>query len=245
MHVVLAGRVGVVEQVEHAAAHQHVLPERNRPVLGDHHLGLAAHGDQPVGELLVIADRRGQRDQGHRRREVDDHLLPDRAAEAVGQVVHLVHHHVGQALEAGRARVQHVAQDLGGHHHHRGVAVDRVVAGQQAHLVGAVALDQVVVLLVGQGLDRRGVEAFALARPQREVHRELAHHRLAGAGGRAHEHAAAPFQGLAGGSLEIVQVEADVEHEVLEGRKLGRSGRPPLRFRIPFGGTRHDPKASS
>ena len=30
-------------------------------------------------------------------RQVDDHLFPDRAAEPVGQVVHLVHHHVGQA----------------------------------------------------------------------------------------------------------------------------------------------------
>jgi hypothetical protein len=57
VHVVLAGRVGVVEQVVHPLADQHVLPERHRPVLADHDLGLAADGDQPVGELLVVADR--------------------------------------------------------------------------------------------------------------------------------------------------------------------------------------------
>jgi hypothetical protein len=241
-----------VEQVEHPLADQHVLPERHRPVLADHHLGLAgADGDQPVGELLVVADRRGQRHQRHRRREVDDDLLPDRAAEPVGQVVHLVHHHVGQAGEAGRARVEHVAQHLGGHHDHRGVAVDRVVAGEQADLVGAVPVHQVVVFLVGERLDRRGVEALAApgggARggAQGQMHGELAHHRLAGAGGRADQHPAAALQGLARPPLEVVQVEADIEHEVVEGRELGHPGRPPSGRRIPFGGTRHDHKASS
>ena len=41
------------------------------------------------------------------------------------------------------------------------VAVDGVVAGEQPDPVGAVPGDQVVVLLVGQRLDRRGVEALA------------------------------------------------------------------------------------
>ena len=115
--------------------------------------------------LLTVADSETSvTDDG----QVDDHLLPDRAAEPVGEVVHLVHHHVRQAVQGRRAGVEHVAQHLGGHHHHRRVAVDRVVAGQQADLVGAVPRDQVVVLLVGQRLDRRGVEALAaLARSAR------------------------------------------------------------------------------
>ena len=32
------------------------------------------------------------------RRQMDDHLLPHRAAEPVGEVVHLVHHHVAEAV---------------------------------------------------------------------------------------------------------------------------------------------------
>ena len=87
--------------------------------------------------LLTVADSETSR---HRLRQVDDHLLPDRAAEPVGQVVHLVHHDVAEAGQRGRAGVEHVAQHLGGHHDHRRVAVDRVVAGQQADPVGAVAV---------------------------------------------------------------------------------------------------------
>ena len=166
---------------------------------------------------------------------MDDHLFPHPAAEPVGEVVHLVHHHVRQPLERAGARVEHVAQHLGGHHHHRRVAVDRVVAGQQADLLGAVAGDQVVVLLVGQRLDRRGVEALAPRRwrrravgrrrvvgppPQRQVYGELADHRLAGAGGRAHQHPAAPLQRLTRLTLEVVEVEPQVKGELVQRRKL-------------------------
>jgi hypothetical protein len=92
---------------------------------------------------------------------VDDHFLPDGAAGAVGEVMHLVEDHVAEVAQRWRPRVQHVAEHLGGHHHDRRVAVDRVVPGQQADGAGVVAPDKVAVLLVGQRLDRRGVEALA------------------------------------------------------------------------------------
>ena len=50
---------------------------------------------------------------------------------------------------------------------------------------------------------------------------------------------------LAGLALEIIQVEADIEHEVVKSGELGHPGRPPLGLRIPFGGARHDTQASS
>jgi hypothetical protein len=53
-----------------------------------------------------------------------------------------------------------------------------VVAGEQAHRVAVVALDEVVVLLVRQRLDRRGVEALA-ALLEGQMHRVLAHDGLA------------------------------------------------------------------
>src|SRR5664280_734756 len=151
-------------------------------LLVDEHGGVAADGDQPVGELLGVGHGGRQRHQPHRLGQVDDHLFPDRTAEPIGQVVHLIHDHVAQAAQRGRAAVEHVAQHLGGHYHHRGGAVDRVVAGQQSDRRLAVAGDQVGVLLVRQRLDRRGVEALA-AVAQRQVHGELADDGLAGAGG--------------------------------------------------------------
>ena len=151
----------VGEQVVEAAAGHHVLPQRHRPVLVHDDLGAAADLGEPVAEFLGVGDGGRQRHHPDRLGQVDDHLFPDRAAGPVGQVVHLVEDDVAEVLERGGARVEHVPQHLGGHHHDGRVAVDRVVTGEQADGVAVVALDQVVVLLVGQRLDRRGVEALA------------------------------------------------------------------------------------
>lgn len=196
----------LLEEVVHPAARQDVLPQRHGPVLGDDHLGVAADGVQPVAELLGVRHGGRQGHQGHRLGEVNDHFLPDGTAEAVGEVVDLVHDHMAEAEQRLRARVQHVAQHLGGHHDHRRLGVDAVVTGEQADLVRAVAPGEVGVLLVGQCLDGCGVEAFtALLKGQ--VDGELADDGLAGAGGRRDEHALARFQGLTGLDLEGVQVE--------------------------------------
>ncbi len=85
--------------------------------------------------------------------------------------------------------------------------------------------DQVVVLLVGQRLDRRGVEALAALR-QRQVHRELADHRLARAGRGADQHAAALLQRLARLVLERVQLEGELAaNSVSAGRRAACSAR--------------------
>ena len=194
------------EQVIEAAAGQHVLPERHRPVLVDDHRGAAADLGQPVAELLRIADRRGQRHQPHGFRQVDDHLFPDRAAEPVGEIVHLVEHDIAERGQRRRARVQHVAQDLGGHHDHRRLAVNAVIAGEQADAVRGVAADQVRVLLVGQGLDRGGVEALP-ALGQSQVHGELTDHRLARSRRRGEQDPVTGVQRPAGADLEIVELE--------------------------------------
>ncbi|GAA3110601.1 hypothetical protein GCM10020254_65850 [Streptomyces goshikiensis] len=157
----------LLEEVVHPPAGHDVLPQRYGPLLGDDHVGVAADGVQPVAELLRVGHGGREGHQGHRLGEVNDHFLPDGAAEAVGEVVHLVHHDVAEAAQRLGARVQHVAEHLGGHDDHGRVPVDAVVAGQQAHLVGAVALDEVGELLVRQGLDRRRVEALAALRERR------------------------------------------------------------------------------
>ena len=151
---------------------------------------VAADRLEPLAELLGVAHRGRQRDQPDRLGQRQDDLFPDTAAEAVGQVVHLVHHDVAEAAQRVRAGVEHVAQHFGGHDDDRRVAVAGGVAGQQPDLVGAVAGGELGELLVGQRLDRRRVEALAAA-AQRPVGGELADHRLPGAGRRGDQHAAA------------------------------------------------------
>ena len=207
----------VGEQVIQPVPGQHVLPQRHRPVLVHDDLGAAANLIQPFAELLGVAHRRGQRHDPDRFGQVDDYFLPHRAAGPVRQVVHLVEHDVAEAGQRQRPGVQHVAEHLGGHHHHRRVAVDAVVPGEQAHRAAVVAAHQVGVLLVGQRLDRRGVEALA-ALGQRQVHGVLADHGLAGAGGRGHEHAVARAERTARLDLEGVEVE------VVERAEAGQFG---------------------
>ena len=86
--------------------------------------------------LLTVADRHTSRTCGG---QVDDHLLPHRPAVGVLQEVHLVEHDEAEVVERRRAGVDHVAQHLGRHHDDRRVAVDGVVAGEQADVAGAVA----------------------------------------------------------------------------------------------------------
>ena len=226
----------LAEHVVHPRADHHVLPQRHGPVLVDDDRGVAAHGDQPVAELLGVADRGREADQRDVLGELQDHLLPHGAAEPVGEVVHLVHHDEAEVGQLPAARVDHVAQHLGGHDHHLRVAVDGGVAGEQPDGGLPVPLDEVGVLLVGQRLDRRRVEALA-ALGQREVHRELADHRLARAGRCADEHAVPAFQRRARPELEVVELERQQRGELgqlgVQRRDCGRRRRPrPERRRV-------------
>ena len=158
-------RRAVVEQVEHPLAHHDVLPQRDGTVFVDDHRGVAAHRLDPAAELLGVAHRRRQAHQQHLIGQVQNHLLPHRAAHPVGQEMDLVHHDVGKPVQCRRIRIEHVSQHFGGHHHDVGIAVDRLVAGEQADLLWTVPAYQVVVLLVAQRLDRCGVEALSGPRP--------------------------------------------------------------------------------
>ena len=95
--------------------------QRHRPIVTEHQGGWTMHLLDPIGELPGIGDRRRQSHQLHRRRAVNDRLLPDRAALGVIHVMALIQHHgfhIRQrvVLFAG-FRVEHVAEDLRGHHH--------------------------------------------------------------------------------------------------------------------------------
>ena len=122
-----------------------------------------------------------------------------------------------EIAERALSPVDHVAQDLGGHHHDVGVAVDRVVTRQQADAIGAVDVHQVAELLVRQRLDRRGVEGPAAA-AQRELHAVLRHHRLAAPGRRRDDHVLAVVEGVERLDLE------PVGREGVAGQQVGAVG---------------------
>ena len=235
-----------------------MLVERYRTTLADHHLHVAAHLIQPLAELFGVTHRRRQTDQLDRLGQPEDDLLPDRTAETVGEIVHLIHHHVRQPGQHVRTGVDHVAKYLGRHHDQLRLWVHRRIAGQQAHPIGPVPGHQVVVLLVAQRLDGCGVEALGSAR-QRQPAGELPHHRLTGTSWGGHQHTLAVGQLPTSHHLEIVEGKVVASGEFGQGvsqqiphppRSPGRWARksaggvpPPAVRRRPSAPVRHRPKA--
>jgi hypothetical protein len=97
------------------------------------------------------------------------------------------------------------------------LAVDGVVAGQQANPVAAVAVDEIGVLLVAERLDRRGVEALAPG-GECHVHGELADQGLARPGRRGHQDAVPVLDRTARLDLEVVECELVETGELGENR---------------------------
>ena len=209
----------VVEQGVEALGAAKAEGQWHRPVIAEHQPGGAMHPLDPVGELPGVGHRGREGHQLHRRRAVDDRFLPDGAALGVVHVMALIEHHrlhvmegvVGLAIDL---RIEHVAEDLGGHHHDAGLAVEAQVAGEQAHVLGAELVAEIAQLLIGEGLERRCVEHLA-PMGQGPVNGVLAHQGLAGAGGGAHHHRMADVQGIDRLQLEGIEREGE---ELAQGR---------------------------
>ena len=123
-----------VEALGRAVAHQVEVLEAHGPRVLHDGRRRAPHGRHPVGQLVGVRHGGRQAHQPHPVGQVDDHLLPHRAAVGVLQEVDLVEDDHAEVAQRPGAAVDHVAQHLGGHDHDRGVAVDGVVAGEQADL---------------------------------------------------------------------------------------------------------------
>ncbi len=213
------------EEVEQAATGQHVLGQRYRADLVDDHRRLTAHTADPLPELLRIAHRRREAGESHLGRKIEDRLLPDRSALTVREIMHLVHHHMGEPVEQRGSGVQHAAEDLGRHDDDGCMRVERDVAGEKADLALTESLDEIVVLLIAQRLDGRGVETRAARRGigsrgrgvaylQGEVGGEFAHDGLSCPRRRAHEHVPVVFECATGPDLEVVESESEFGREL-------------------------------
>ena len=126
--------------------------------------------------------------------------------------MHLVEDDVAEVLEEIGTLVDHVAEDLGGHHDDRCRGVDRVVPGQQPDVGRAVEGDEVVELLVGQGFQRGRVEDLP-ALPQGQPHGEFGNDRLARPRRGRDEHGLHPAERLQSLDLERVELEGVLRRE--------------------------------
>ncbi|CAI8169321.1 MAG: Uncharacterised protein [Synechococcus sp. CC9902] len=156
--------------------------QRHRSEVAHHQRGGPVHFLDPVGELPGVGDSGGEGQQLNRRRAVNDGLLPDRAPLGVIHVVALVKHHrlnIGERIITFiRFGVEHVAKDLGGHHHDRGLAIHTQITGHQTDVLVSELLSEIPQLLVGEGLQRSCVEDL-LAMGQGAINGVLTHERLA------------------------------------------------------------------
>ena len=170
----------------------------------DHRPCRAAHGRDPLGDFVGVGHRRRETHELNVVRKVDDDFLPDRTSVGVLDEVDLVEHDRSEGVETTRTRIDHVSQNLGRHHHHGRVAVDGVVAREQTYPVTAVQSHQVVVLLVREGLDGRGVERSPPL-GQGTVDSVFGDHRLATSGGCGDHHRGAGIDRIHGVELETVE----------------------------------------
>ncbi|CAI8420168.1 MAG: Uncharacterised protein [Cyanobium sp. ARS6] len=182
--------------------------QRNGPEVTQHKPGGAMHFFNPIGELPGIGHRCRKSDKLHRRRRMNDRFLPDRAALGVVHVVALIEHnglHIGQGIVMliGFC-VEHVPEDLRGHHHDRSLPVDTEIAGHQTDVLGTELLAEIAQLLIGESFERCGVKDF-LAMSHGSMNGVLADQRLAGSRGCSHHHGMSLVQSVDRLQLKIIQ----------------------------------------
>jgi len=210
-----------------------VVPQDDRSASFHHHVGRPPHRAEPSPQLRRVGHRGRQADEGHLRRTEHEHFLPHPAPVRVLEVVDLVQHHHRQPLQEIGSGQQHVAQHLGGHHHHRGVGAQRGVAGEEPDPLGAVLGRELTVLLVGQRLERRGVEGLATGGPG-QPHGVGRHQRLARPGGGRDQHRTAGIEGVESGQLKRIGRERERVEEAPANRRRRLAARrrrtgPPQR----------------
>jgi len=120
---------------------------------------LAAQPREPVGDLLAVADRRGEHQQVDAGGKVDHGLFPDDPPVAVAQVVRLVEDDEveGEVATLVHGVVELVAQDFRRADDERRLGVLPRVPREDAHAVRPEDVAEFDPFGVAQGLQRRGI----------------------------------------------------------------------------------------
>ena len=191
------------EQRHQISADGHVVVQRNRTVFGHDDVSGAANLSQPGTELFRVRHGCRQADKQHVSRQVDDDLFPHRSAEPVPQVVHFIEHHETEFRQISTG-IDHVAQNLGRHDDDLRIAVDARIPRQQTNAVSPVRHNEFIELLVGQSLNRRGVEdTHSAGNSQRN--RELSDNSLTGTRGCGNKNRVIILQTAACAQLEVIE----------------------------------------
>ena len=177
--------------------HEHMLFQWYRTLFRYDQRGFATDGFNPLGKILDIGDRCGKTDYLHILRQVDDDFFPYRTSETVGEIMHFIENHITKRFKRYGMLIQHIAQHFGGHDHNVRFGIDRCVSGQQSNLIRAVLGNQIMILLIAQRLDRRGIESFDVP-CLCQIDGEIRCNRLARAGRRRYEHIIPGLQCLVG-----------------------------------------------
>ena len=175
---ILEFTTGLEEFVE-LVARVHVLKKGNRSGLRHDDVGRTAHHTQPFTELFRVGNSCRQRHEFHCLRQMEDDFLPDRPAKLVRQVVDLVEHHEAKVREQVALCIEHVSQNFGCHDDDSSGGIDARVPREQADFILTVDGDQVLELLVGQGLHGCRVEDLVVEVLLREINSEVRDDRFA------------------------------------------------------------------
>ena len=194
-----------VKSMPASVSHCVQIGELDRPLPFDDTSGRTSNRFDPAGELIGVRNGGRQTHQLRMGRQVEHDLFPDRSSKGVLEVVHLVHDDEGEVVE-DPPLVEHVAQDLGGHHDDVGIGVDCIVAREQADPRRADPFAQVAILLVRERLDRGRVER-PLAFAQRPVDRMFGNDGLAATGRSGDEDGSSGIEVLDGLQLKAVKGE--------------------------------------
>ena len=161
----------------------------------------------PVRQLIPVGHGGGEGQKLHGPWTVDDGLLPDGAPLAVVHVVALIQHHrlhPRQRIVQLALAVEHVAENLRGHHHHRRLPIDGQVPREQPHPLGTERSAKIPQLLVGQGLEGGGVK-YPPSMGQRPVDGVFPDQRFTGPRRGAHHQGLALVDGSQGVLLKSIQ----------------------------------------
>ncbi|OPZ65268.1 MAG: hypothetical protein BWY85_00685 [Firmicutes bacterium ADurb.Bin506] len=141
----------------------------------------------PERQLIGVGYRGGEAKKAHAVGHENDRLLPHRAPVFICEVVDLIEDHVRYSGKIAGAQMEHVAEDLRGHNEDLSTCVYRHVTCDDPDVLRAEQALELLVLLVAQCLDGRGVydPAAGMELPLDQV---VCHKGLAHTGRRRHKH---------------------------------------------------------
>ncbi|CAB4547618.1 unannotated protein [freshwater metagenome] len=127
--------------------------------------------------------------------------------------MHFIHNHKPEIHQIQGVRIDHIAQNLSGHHHDVRSGVGVVISSQNSNSRFAVSFAEFLILLITQRLYRRGVKHL-LFFGQSKVNCELTDHGLSSTGRSRNQYTVSQRQSATSFFLEFIQWEFEKFYEI-------------------------------